>query len=182
MLGEGAGALIIENWDHAVARGARIYAELAGYGLSCDHTHIVRPNPAGETRALQQALAAGGLEPDEIGYVNAHATGTSEGDAAEIVALKTVFGAHAAALSVSSTKSMHGHLLGAAGAVEAIITVMVLHTNAIPPTAHLDTVDPACEGVRHVVDKPLRDREIRAALSNSFAFGGINAVLAFRAA
>lgn len=182
VLGEGAGAMIIEDWDHALARGARIYAELAGYGSSCDHSHLVRPNTSGEIRAIRQALATGNLGTDEIDYVNAHATATAEGDLTEITALKAVFGDHAAALPVSSTKSMHGHLLGATGVIEAIITVMALYKNAIPPTAHLDTVDPACEGVHHVIGKPITDRHLRAALSNSFAFGGVNAVLAFRAA
>jgi len=182
VLGEGAGAMVIEEWDHAVTRGAHIYAELAGYGTSCDHTHLVRPNTEGEIKAIQQALAVGNLGADGIDYVNAHATATPEGDVAEITALKAVFGDHAATLPVSSTKSMHGHLLGATGVIEAIITVMALHKGAIPPTAHLDTVDPACEGVHHIIGKPLMDKPLRAALSNSFAFGGVNAVLAFRSA
>jgi 3-oxoacyl-[acyl-carrier-protein] synthase II len=181
VLGEGAGTMVIEDWDHAVARGARIYAELVGYGTSCDHTHLVRPNSAGEINAIRQALATGDIGIDEVDYVNAHATATPEGDLAEITALQTVFGDHAATLPVSSTKSMHGHLLGATGVIEAIITVMALHKSAIPPTAHLDAVDPACQGVHHVIGKPLTDKPLRAALSNSFAFGGVNAVLAFRA-
>lgn len=180
VLGEGAGALVIEEWDHAIARGAHIYAEMVGYGTTCDHYHLVRPNPEGEIKAIRQALTVGNLGIDEIDYINAHATATPEGDSAEITAVKEVFREYAATLPVSSTKSMHGHLLGAAGAIEAIITVMALHKNAIPPTAHLKEIDPACEGVRHVIDKPLTDKPLRAALSNSFAFGGVNAVLAFR--
>jgi 3-oxoacyl-[acyl-carrier-protein] synthase II len=181
VLGEGGGAMVMEDWDHATARGARIYAELVGYGTTCDHSHLVRPNPEGEIEAIRQALALGNLGIDEIDYVNAHATATAEGDIAEIIALKAVFGRHAATLPVSSTKSMHGHMLGATGAVEAISTVMTLHKKAIPPTAHLETVDPVCEGVHHVIGKPLIGMPLRAALSNSFAFGGVNAVLAFRA-
>jgi len=182
VLGEGAGALVIEDWDHAVARGARIYAEMVGYGTTCDHNHLVRPKPDGEIEAIRQALAVGDLGIDEIDYVNAHATATTEGDSAEIAAIKAVFGKYTATLPVSSTKSMHGHLLGAAGAIEAITTVMALHKHAIPPTAHLEEVDPSCDGVRHITGKPLTDKPLRAALSNSFAFGGVNAVLAFRKA
>ncbi|TPW18540.1 MAG: 3-oxoacyl-acyl-carrier-protein synthase II [Halothiobacillaceae bacterium] len=182
VLGEGAGALVLEEWEHATARGAHIYAELAGYGTTCDHSHLVRPNPIGEIAAIQQALASANLSIDEIDYVNAHATATAEGDIAEISAIKTVFGEQAAALPMSSTKSMHGHLLGATGAFEAIITVMALHKSAIPPTAHLEEIDPACAGVRHVIGAPLTGKPLRAALSNSFAFGGVNAVLAFRSA
>jgi len=180
VLGEGAGALVLEDWDHAVARGAHIYAEMAGYGTTCDHSHLVRPSHEGETAAIQQALTVGNLNIDEVDYINAHATATPEGDSAEISAVKTVFGEYAANLPISSTKSMHAHLLGAAGAVEAITTVMALHKNAIPPTAHLKEIDPACEGVRHIMGKPLTDKPLRAAISNSFAFGGVNAVLAFR--
>ncbi len=180
VLGEGAGALVIEEWGHAVARGAHIYAELVGYGTTCDHSHLVRPDAKGEVNAIQQALKSGNLNIDEVDYINAHATATTEGDSAEIAAIKTVFGAHATTLPVSATKSMHGHLLGAAGAVEAITTVMTLKKQAIPPTAHLKEVDPACDGVLHVRDKLLPERPLRAAISNSFAFGGVNAVLAFR--
>ena len=180
VLGEGAGALVLEDWDHAVERGARIYAELVGYGTTCDHAHLVRPDSGGEIEAIQQALAMSNLGTDEIDYVNAHATGTTEGDIAEITAMRAVFGKHAATLPVSSTKSMHGHMLGATGAIEAIITVMALHKNAIPPTAHLEEVDPACEGVHHIIGKPQVGKPLHVALSNSFAFGGVNAVLAFR--
>ena len=174
--------MVLEDWDHAVSRGARIHAEIVGYGASCDRSHLVRPESGGQVRALRAALADGGLNTDEIGYVNAHGTATVEGDPVEISALREVFGDRAAGLPVSATKSMHGHLLGAAGAIEALATVLALREQALPPTAHLKgRLDPACEGVDHV----LEGREgvpLQAAISNSFAFGGSNAVLAFRAA
>ncbi len=180
VLGEGGAALVLEEWEHAVARGARIYCELAGYGQSCDHTHLVRPDEKGQVRAISAALREAGLSPAEVGYVNAHGTATPEGDPIEINALKTVFGEHAAKLAVSATKSMHGHLLGATGAMEALITVLALFRQEIPPTAHLDEVAANCTGVRHVMGEGLRDVSFKAAVSNSFAFGGSNAVLAFR--
>ena len=182
VLGEGGAALILEDWEHAIARGARIHGELVGYGTSCDHTHLVRPEVAGQVRALNAALADAGLAADDIDYINAHGTATAEGDPVEVRALCEVFGPRAAQLPVSATKSMHGHLLGAAGAIEAISTVLALREQAIPPTAHLEgNLDPACTGVDHVFEgRP--GRPLRAALSNSFAFGGSNAVLAFRAA
>ena len=181
VLGEGGAALVLEDWDHAKARGARIHAEIVGYGTSCDRTHLVRPEADGQARALRDALADGNLDVADIGYVNAHGTATVEGDPVEIAALRQVFGERAAQLPVSATKSMHGHLLGAAGAIEAVVTVMALRESALPPTAHLQGhVDPACEGVDHVL-QARRPAAIKAALSNSFAFGGSNAVLAFRA-
>jgi 3-oxoacyl-[acyl-carrier-protein] synthase II len=180
-MGEGAAALVLEDWQHAVDRGAPILAELAGYGASADHSHLVRPEVGGQVRAIEMALTDAGLALEDIGYVNAHGTATQEGDPTEIEALRRVFGARAENLPVSASKSMHGHLMGAAGAVEAIITVLALRHDALPPTAHLDDIDPACTGVRHVVGAPLRGTGVRAALSNSFAFGGSNAVLAFRA-
>ena len=182
VLGEGGAALVLEDWEHAQARGARIYAELVGYGNSCDHTHLVRPDQAGQVRALRAALRDGGLAPEDIGYVNAHGTATQEGDPTEIAALQSVFGAGAAQLPVSATKSMHGHMLGTAGAIEALTTVLALARQALPPTAHLaGRLDPACAGVDHILEGR-RNVPVRAALSNSFAFGGSNAVLAFRAA
>lgn len=180
VLGEGGAALVLEEWDHAVARGARIHGEIIGYGTTCDRSHLVRPDAAGQTRALQLTLDDAGLTADDVDYVNAHGTATAEGDPTEISALKAVFGSRAEALPVSATKSMHGHLLGAAGAIEAIITVLALREQAVPPTAHLEDLDPACAGVRHL-RKALRGIPLQAALSNSFAFGGSNAVLAFRA-
>jgi 3-oxoacyl-[acyl-carrier-protein] synthase II len=182
VLGEGAAALVLEDWDHAVARGATIYAELAGYGANADHSHLVRPDQAGQAAALQAALDDASLSASDIGYVNAHGTATREGDPIEIAALRAVFGAHAQDLPVSATKAAHGHMMGATGAVEALLTVLALHTGVLPPTAHLTAVDPACEGVAHIRGEALRATGARAALSNSFAFGGSNAVLAFKAA
>ncbi len=180
VLAEAAAALVLEDWAHAKTRGAPILAELVGYGVSTDHTHLVRPDVAGQVRALRAALAQGGLDPADIGYVNAHGTATREGDPTEIDALRQVFGAHAAMLPVSATKSMHGHGMGATGAVEAVITVLALQHDALPPTAHLTEIDPACLGVRHLTEA-LHGSGARAALSNAFAFGGSNAVLAFKA-
>jgi len=181
VLGEGAAALVLEDWDHAVARGARIHAELLGYATNCDHCHLVRPDRAGQVRALTAVLADAGLATDEIGYINAHGTATPEGDPIEIESLRAVFGARAAGLPVSSTKSVHGHLLGAAGAIEAVVTALAVREQALPPTAQLQgRLDPACEGVDHVFEGR-RVAGLRAALSNSFAFGGSNAVLAFGA-
>jgi 3-oxoacyl-[acyl-carrier-protein] synthase II len=181
VLGEGGAALVLEAWDHALARGARIYAEMIGYGSSSDHSHLVRPAVDGQQRAIAAALNDAGLPLAAVDYVNAHGTATTEGDTVEVAALRAVFGQHAERLAVSATKSMHGHQLGAAGALEAIITVLALDRQAIPPTAHLSQIDPACQGVDHVVcGRP--QQPLRAALSSSFAFGGSNAVLAFRAA
>jgi 3-oxoacyl-[acyl-carrier-protein] synthase II len=179
VLGEGGAALVLEPYERAQARGARIYAELAGYGASCDHHHLAQPLAAGQVRALQAALDDAQLTTAELDYVSAHGTGTVEGDPVEIEALRTVFGPHAEALAVSSTKSMHGHLLGATGALEAVITVLALSRQQVPPTAHLDRLDPSCAGVRHIAGKGI-ELPLRAALSSSFAFGGSNAVLAFR--
>ncbi len=182
VLGEGGAALVLEDWDHAVARSARIHGELVGYGTNCDHSHLVRPNVDGQIRALRATLDDAGLTAADIDYVSAHGTATAEGDTAEIAAIKTVFGGRAGHLPVSATKSMHGHLLGAAGAIEAIATVLALREQVIPPTANLgpDSLDPACSGVDHVYTGRL-GVPMRTALSNSFAFGGSNAVLAFRA-
>lgn len=181
VLGEGGAALVLEAWEHAVARGATIHGEIIGYGTSCDHSHLVRPHRQGQVRALRAALADAGLAPHDIGYVNAHGTATAEGDPVEIAALREVFGDGAQGPAVSATKSMHGHLLGASGAIEAVVTVLALREQAVPPTAHLaGRIDPACEGVDHVL-QGRRQVPLQAALSNSFAFGGSNAVLAFRA-
>lgn len=180
VLGEGGAALVLEDWQHARARGAPILAELAGYGATADHSHLVRPDVGGQVRALQMALADAELQPEQVDYINAHGTATPEGDPTEVEALRRVFGEHAPALAVSATKSMHGHMMGASGAVEAVVTVMALQQDALPPTAHIDVVDPACTGVSHVVGEARRGTGARVALSNSFAFGGSNAVLAFR--
>lgn len=182
VLGEGGAALVLEDWERALARGATIHGEIVGYGASCDHSHLVRPEAGGQIRALQAALSDAGLAVDDIDYVNAHGTATAEGDPVEISALKAVFGERAAMLPVSATKSMHGHLLGAAGAIEAIATVLALRDDILPPTVNLaDNLDPACAGVDHLTTAR-RGTAPRAALSNSFAFGGSNAVLVFRAA
>jgi 3-oxoacyl-[acyl-carrier-protein] synthase II len=180
ILAEGAAALVIEDWEHASARGARIYAEIVGYGSSCDRTHIARPDSGGQVRSIAAALEDGGLHPHEIDYVNAHGTSTVEGDAIEIQSMKAVFGEHAGKLAVSSTKSMHGHSLGAASAMEALITTLALYRQAIPPTAHVTEIGTDCAGVDHVLITGRSNVPVRAALSNSFAFGGSNAVLAFR--
>lgn len=181
VLGEGAAALVLEEWQHAENRGATILAELAGFGATSDHSHLVRPDAHGQVRALEQALADAGVSPDEVGYINAHGTATAEGDPTEIDALRHVFGKYATELPVSATKAVHGHMMGATGAVEAVITVMALKNDALPPTAHLVDIDPACTGVRHIQGQALRDTGVKVALSNSFAFGGSNAVLLFRA-
>lgn len=182
VLGEGGAAMVLEEWNHAVERGARIYCEIAGYGQSCDHVNLVRPDAKGQARAINAAIGEADLSPSDVGYVNAHGTATLEGDPIEINALKMVFGDHAANLPVSATKSMHGHSLGAVGALEALITVLALARQEIPPTAHLEEVATDCQGVRHVMGEGLRGVSFQAAISNSFAFGGSNAVLAFRSA
>ncbi len=179
VLAEGAAALVLEEWEHARARGATILAELAGYGSSCDASHLVKPSPDGQFAAMSQALELAGLTPDDIDYLNAHGTATREGDPIEVEAIRRLYGARSAALPVSATKSMHGHLMGATGATEALICVEALRQGAVPPTAHLETVDPACEGVAHVREPGYRTR-LRACMSNSFAFGGTNSVLVFR--
>lgn len=180
VLGEGAAALVLEERGHALARGARIYAELAGAGTSCDHSHLTAPSAAGQLRALRQAVRDAGAEPAEVAYVNAHGTATQEGDPVEVAALRELFGDAAPRVAMSATKSMHGHLMGAAGAIEALVTVMAVHTGHVPPTANLDAVDPACAGLDHVVGTGRRGVGVPLALSNSFAFGGSNMVLVFR--
>ncbi|MBT9521748.1 MAG: beta-ketoacyl-[acyl-carrier-protein] synthase family protein [Dechloromonas sp.] len=180
VLGEGGAALVLEDWEHAIARGVRIHGEIVGYGTTCDHSHLVRPEAAGQIRALQLTLADAGLSVTDIDYVNAHGTATAEGDPVEVAALKAVFGDRAASLPVSATKSMHGHMLGGSAAIEAIVSVLALRDGSIPPTAHLGALDPDCAGVDHVTTAR-HGLPLRAALSNSFAFGGSNAVLAFRA-
>ncbi|MGC4061339.1 MAG: beta-ketoacyl-[acyl-carrier-protein] synthase family protein [Aquabacterium sp.] len=185
VLGEGAAALVLEDWDHARARGARIYAEVVGYGSTCDHTHLTTPNASGQLRALKQALHDAQLQSADIGYVNAHGTATQEGDPVEVRALRELFGDASHQVRISATKSMHGHLLGAAGAIEVLATTLALHRQAVPPTFNLDAIDVACEGLQHVVRPQAAhardDTPIKAALSNSFAFGGSNAVIALRA-
>jgi 3-oxoacyl-[acyl-carrier-protein] synthase II len=179
VLGEGAAFLLLEPFEAAKARAARVYAEFAGSGVSCDATHLTKPDVAGQVRALLAALRASGLSPADIGYCNAHGTATRVGDVVECEALAQVWGDAIGALAVSSTKSMHGHLLGAAGALEAAITVLALERRALPPNMHCGPQDPACR-VRLVQEPHIEAPRLRAAISNSFAFGGTNAVLAFR--
>jgi 3-oxoacyl-[acyl-carrier-protein] synthase II len=180
VLGEGAGVLVLEELDHAKARGVRVYCELAGYGMSADACHITAPpeDGAGAARSMANALKNGGLNATDIDYINAHGTSTQIGDIAECVAVKRCFGDHAARLAVSSTKSMTGHLLGAAGGIEAVFTVLAIRDQIAPPTANLFHRDPKCD--LDFVPNIARDMTIRAALSNSFGFGGTNATLAFR--
>jgi 3-oxoacyl-[acyl-carrier-protein] synthase II len=178
VLGEGSGILILEELEHARKRGARIYAELCGMGMSADANHITAPNMDGPRRAMLNALRVAGLDPADVQYVNAHGTSTPLGDANETAALKAAFGDHAYKLAVNSTKSMHGHLLGAAGGVEALITVLAIHHQVSPPTSNIITPDPACD--LDYVPNTAREMKIEAAISNSFGFGGTNGTLAFR--
>lgn len=179
VLGEGAGVLVLESLEHAQARGARIYCELAGYGASCDAYHIAAPEEAGEGAALamRRALADAGLPPEAVNYINAHGTSTPLNDRIETLAIRTVFGPHADRLAVSSTKSMIGHLMGAAGAVEAIVCVKTLETGWVHPTINYETPDPECN--LDYVPNQARYLKPRVALSNSFGFGGHNGCLVF---
>jgi nodulation protein E len=180
ILGEGGGILILECRDRALARGATIYGEIVGFGMSSDAHHITQPSAEGAARAMKAALADAGLPPEAMGYINAHGTGTQVNDPTEAAAIRSVFGRHADALAVSSTKSMHGHTLGAAGALEAIATVLGLRNGILPPTANFTEPDPACD--LDVIPNQPRQASCEYALSNSFAFGGLNAVVAFRGA
>lgn len=182
VLGEGAAALVLEDMQHATARGAPIYAEIIGYASTCDHHHLTSPASSGQVRAMQQALRHAGLQPTQIDYVNAHGTATKDGDATEIDSLRQIFGAHAPQLAVSSTKSMHGHLLGAAGAIESLACVLSLHQQHAPPTANLQHIAPDCQGVGHIAPSDKPSRPLQRVLSNSFAFGGSNAALILQAA
>ena len=177
VLGEGAGMLLLEELDHALARGARIYAEVVGYGATCDAFHMTAPRPdgSGGAKAMALALADGGAVPEDVDYINAHGTSTHLNDAGETAAVKTVFGSHAYKLAMSSTKSMTGHMLGAAGAVEAIFTALSLHDGFLPATIHYQTPDPECD--LDVVPNEGRSVEIRYAMSNSLGFGGHNGSL-----
>ena len=178
ILGEGGAMLMLELLESAQARGARIYGEVVGFGMGSDAFHITQPSPDGAARAMRAALLDGGLKPEDIGYINAHGTATQANDATETAAIRKVFGKHADRLQVSSTKSMHGHTLGAAGALEAVATVLALRNGILPPTANYNEPDPACD--LDVIPNQARRAQVEFALSNSFAFGGLNAVLAFR--
>ncbi|HET7789628.1 MAG TPA: beta-ketoacyl-ACP synthase II [Gemmatimonadales bacterium] len=182
VMGDGAATLILEEWEHARRRGAKIYAELAGYGMTADAYHITAPAPDGEgaQRAMQLAMKDGGIDPARVGYVNAHGTSTPHGDAAETNAVKAVFGAQAKQLIFGSTKSMTGHLLGAAGALEAAVCTLALHYGVIPPTINQFTPDPACD-LDSAPNHPVK-KKLDVALSNSFGFGGHNVTLAMKRA
>jgi 3-oxoacyl-[acyl-carrier-protein] synthase II len=175
VLSEGAGIVVLEELEHARRRGARIYAELVGFGMSSDGGHITQPDEqgGGAARAMQYALRDARLNPADIGYINAHGTSTPLGDKAETVAIHTVFGPDARKVSISSTKSQLGHLLGASGGVELVLTVLALSRGVIPPTINLENPDPACD--LDYTPNEARERKLSAAMSNSFGFGGHNA-------
>jgi nodulation protein E len=178
ILGEGAAMFVLEPLDAALARGARIHAEIVGIGMSADACHITQPSVDGAARAMRAALRDAGLAPEQIGYINGHGTATQANDIAETAAIRAVFGPHADRLAVSSTKSMHGHALGAAAALECLATVTALRDGILPPTANFSQPDPECD--LDVVPNVAREAQVEYALSNSFAFGGLNAVLALR--
>jgi 3-oxoacyl-[acyl-carrier-protein] synthase II len=180
VLGEGAGILILEELEFARRRGARIYAEFAGYGMSGDAYHMTAPTEDGDgaVRTMQNAVQSAGVQPDEVDYINAHGTSTPHNDRIETTAIKTAFGDHASTLAISSTKSMTGHLLGAAGGLEAGITVLAIHHQRVPPTINLDEADEGCD--LDYVPQKSREMKIRYALSNSFGFGGTNGALLFK--
>jgi 3-oxoacyl-[acyl-carrier-protein] synthase II len=181
IMGEGAGVLVLESLDHARARGARIYCELAGYAATCDAFHITQPDPEGKglSMAMKRALASAAVAPESIDYINAHGTSTPYNDKFETLAIKKVFGDHARSVAISSTKSMTGHLLGAAGGIESVVCVKTLQTQTIAPTINLDDPDPECD--LDYVPNVARPTKVRAVLSNNLGFGGQNAAVVFRA-
>lgn len=181
VLGDGAGVLVLEEYEHAMQRGAPIYAELAGFGMSADAYHMTSPAPegAGAIQAMQNTLLDAKISPEQVDYINAHGTSTLVGDELEALAIKQVFGKHASKLAISSTKSMIGHLLGAAGSVEAILSVLAIRDQVAPPTINCDNIDEACAGL-DFVPHHARPMKIDVALSNSFGFGGTNGSLLFR--
>lgn len=180
VMGEGAGVLVLENYDKALARGAKIFAEIVGHGMTSDAYHITAPHPDGEGagRCMKQCLESSGVKPEEVGYINAHGTSTPLGDIGETKAIKSTFGSHAYNLNVSSTKSMTGHLLGAAGGVETILSAMALDQKVIPPTINLDEPDSECD-LNYTANKAV-EKEVEYALNNSFGFGGTNSSLLLR--
>jgi 3-oxoacyl-[acyl-carrier-protein] synthase II len=176
VLGEGAAIVVLESWEHALARDARIHGELLGYGLRTDPAHITRPTAEGQADAMTRALQDAGLEPADVDYVNAHGTGTPANDAVETAAIRKVFGPDADRIPVSSTKSMHGHLLGAAGALEFVVAMLAAQQRIVPPTINLHVPDPECD-LDYVPNRARTGADLRVAMTNSFAFGGTNAVL-----
>lgn len=178
ILGEGGAMLVLETLDAAVERGAQIYAEIAGFGMSADAHHITQPSEVGASEAIGLALEDADLRPEQIGYINAHGTATLANDVMETKAIRMIFGKHADSLAVSSTKSMHGHTLGAAGALEAAATVLALKNGILPPTISFTEPDPECD--LDFIPNNAREANVEAAVSNSFAFGGLNAVLVFK--
>ena len=178
VMGEGAAMFLLEDLEHAKKRGAKILAEISGYGLSSDAGHITQPSVVGPARAVRMALEEAGVAPDQVDYINAHGTGTRLNDATETQVIKTVFGEHARKLLISSTKSMHGHTMGATGAIELAATTMAAQRDLVPPTANYTLPDPECD--LDYVPNQARERTVRVAVSNSFAFGGLNAVLLIR--
>jgi nodulation protein E len=179
VLGEGGAMLVLEPLERALARGAKPLAEIVGFGMSSDACHVTQPSPEGAARAIRSALRDGGLAPEQVGYINAHGTATEANDRMETQAIRAVFNGHAAKLAISSTKSTHGHTLGAAGAIEAVATIQALRNGVLPPTMNYLEADPECD--LDVIPNQARAAEVEVALSQSFAFGGLNAVLAFRA-
>jgi 3-oxoacyl-[acyl-carrier-protein] synthase II len=179
VLGEGAGAVVLEEYEHARARGARIYCEVAGYGVSADAYHMTAPSEDGDGayRCMRNALKDAGLTPEAVDYINAHGTSTPLGDIAETIAVKRLLGDHAKRAAVNSTKSMTGHLLGAAGGVEAVFTILATHHQVSPPTINLQNPDPQCD--LDYVPNAAREMQVRVAMSNSFGFGGTNGSLVF---
>ncbi len=179
VLGEGGAMLVLEPLEAALARGAKPLAEIVGFGMTSDAAHLTLPSGSGAARAMTKAIRDSGLAPEQFGYINAHGTATAANDKTETAAIRAVFGAHADSLAISSTKSMHGHTLGAAGAVEAVASILALRNGILPPTANYTTPDPECD--LDVIPNTARPTQVEACLSNSFAFGGLNAVLAFKA-
>ncbi|MEM7789599.1 MAG: beta-ketoacyl-ACP synthase II, partial [Bacteroidota bacterium] len=182
VMSEGSGVVVLEDYEHAKARDARIYCELVGYAMTTDAHHITAPSPGGEgaVRCMRAALRSAGMNPEDVGYINAHGTSTPANDSTETQAIRTAFGAHADKLAVSSTKGATGHLLGAAGGIEAVLVSLALHRGVIPPTANHHTADPECD--LDIVPNTAREQRIGVAMSNGFGFGGTNAVLVFKEA
>jgi nodulation protein E len=178
ILGEGSGMILLETLENAKKRGAEILAEIVGFGMSSDASHITKPDQKGAERAMKLAMEDAKMNVEQVGYINAHGTGTLVNDTMEVAAIKNVFGNHANELPISSTKSMHGHALGATSSLEAVATIMALKNGILPPTANFEEVDETCN--IDVIANASRSKSIKYALSNAFAFGGLNAVLAFK--